>query len=818
MNYVPGLFLITFRRLAREKFYALICVLSLALGISGASIIGLNLHHELTFDQYHDNHEQIYRITTTMGSLLSGPVAGFEATEVLVRNNPQYLDYVRFQNADEKQFTFNNNQNTWDDTFLVDNSVFEYFTFDVKYGDFESAFTDPYSIAISDSFAQFYFGDRDPIGELISTERFEFRVTLVFEDLPKNVTHHYDALIPMAMLEVYDPDIRQNFTDMFIAMNGVSYLVVDESYDPDSIVAATDDLFENYFGDQFARFTGGLSRSAFSLNLQKISDIHFGPAMTLDVSGGQGAEVGNIVNVYLFAVVAVALLIIGTINYVNLATARASARTKEVAMKKILGASRSVLVKQFLAESLIFVAVAVWLGVSATSVALRLATIQAFTGGTGLESILLSPGSSAVFILAIITLAVVSGLYPAFYLTRQSTLDDLQARQDARSGGLVVRKALVLTQFTISLIIVACVFIMLRQSDFLTNSSMGFRKSNQMIVNLRGADVVQSREAIINELLQHPNIEQAVEMSRAFGRGISGISVSEVETESGESLTLRANSFDVGANFLEVMEVELVQGSMFRQGQNFDGQLPALVNETFVRTMEWEEPLGQTVNDRRIVGVVKDFHFLRLHEPIQPLLLNPYMDDYFDSLPERRKQSVSVDLVMSVSGNNEVELRTFIEDVVRRFSGQPVIEAVTLDSVWNELYAGDTQAVRLVGFFSALSIVISLLGLSGLAAYNTQLREKEIAIRKVLGASVSNLLALLSVDMAKILLVAIIPAVFGSYYLSAVWLERFAYRADFSLLPFVEAIGVIGGFAFVVLIAQTYRAAQANPVTKLKYE
>lgn len=815
---MKSFFVITLRRLMKEKFYAFVCVLSLALGIAGSLIVSLYLLHELTFDRYHENHEKIYRVDTHLGSLASLPFAGYETTAALVRDNSQYLDYVRFREADEKLFVFGDNENLWNETFLVDESVFANFTFDVLYGDINTAFDDPYSIAISDTFAQFYFGDRDPIGELISSEQFEFRVTLVYQDLPNNVSHKYDALIPMSMLEIYQPDFSSDYAEMFMAMVGASYLIVPDNYDPDSIELATQSFFEDYMAEGFSRATGGVDIGQYRLELQKLSEIHFGPDMSLDGNGGYGDSGGNIVNVYLFSAVALALLAIGVINYINLATARASIRAKEIAMKKILGATRETLIKHFLLESLIFVIVAVWLGISLCSLALELAYIKSFVGGSELGTIFASPFSVLIFVLAVIFLAIASGLYPAFYLTRQSAISSLKVEQRSHGMGFPVRQLLVFAQLTASIIIVACVLIMLRQSDFLTNSPMGFKKSNQLVVQLRGTDSIRAREALINELIQHPDILQAVEMSSAFGRGVSNLSILPVDTNSGERRNLRMYGFNVGETFLEAMEIQLLQGTMFRRQQDSNVEVPALVNESFVKEMEWDKPLGKKAGNALVVGVVKDFHYMPLHKSIQPLILTPYTDSQINSTSESRRNRARVDLVISIAGAVKTETRDYIEEVTRRFTSQPVVEIVLLDDVWDELYADDTRAISLVGFFSFLCIIISLLGLAGLAAYNTELRGKEVAVRKVLGASLSNLLVLFSLDTIKVFAIATIPAAFGTYYLSDSWLQGFAYKADFSPLPYLASLSIIGVVSMAVMLLYTCRAAQSNPAKKLKYE
>ncbi len=781
-------------------------------------IIGLYLHHELTYDRYHENHERIYRVETYFGTFISAPLTGYQITELLVRDYPQFLDHVRFMEADERQFSYGDNEQIWDETYLADVSAFEHFTFDVKYGDIDSVFNDPYSIAVSDSFAQYYFGDRDPIGEVVSTEQFEFRVTLVFEDLPSNTSFKYDALIPMAMLPVYRTNFANDFAVNFMAMSGASYLIVANDFDPATMDAISQDTFDSYLAEGFARATGGADVGLYRLALQNLTDIHFGPKFNIGGTGGFGESGGNIVNVYLFAAVAITLLIIGTINYINLATARASVRAKEVAMRKVLGAQKETLVRQFLLESFVFVAIAVGLGLFLGSLALELAYIESFVGNTALITPLTSFWGIAIFLLSMVALATTAGLYPAFYLTRQSALSNLRSEPQPQRKGLPIRQFLVLTQITVSLIIVACVLSMLRQSDFLQSSSMGFKKSNQLVVQLVGADAITAREALTNELLQHPDILGATEMSSVFGRGISNLAVFPVDTNEGGRRNQRMYGFNVGDEFLDVMEIELVDGIMFRQEQLLDGENPVVVNETFVDAMEWDQPLGKLIGRAQVIGVIKDFHFMPLHESIEPTYLAPYNDERFSGMSPRGRARQRVDLVISVTGNNSAETRSYIEETVRQFTNQFVVEAESLESLWERLYARDTRAIQLVGFFSILSIAISLLGLTGLAAYGAEQRRKEIAIRKVLGASLKNLLALLTRDVGKLLVISILPGILGAYYISTLWLERFAYRVEFSVVPYLFAVLVVGVFSISVSIAQTYRTAQANPAKRLKYE
>lgn len=800
--------IVTLRRLAKEKFYALLCVFSLALGLASAILISLYLLSELTFDRYHQNHDRIHRISTRFSDLEIA-ATGYETGPTLVRDNSQFLDYVRFREAFESSFSYGDNSNEWEDIYLADASVFDIFTVTAVRGDISTAFQEPYSIAISESFAEFYFSEQDPIGELLSTEKLELRVTLVFEDPPENVTQRYQALVPFELVEFYEPDYLDDFGGRFLFQSITTFLYVAEDFDPQSMAAASDYLFDTYMSTDFPIAMSDSGQ--FELELQRLSDIRFGKELMFDETSG------NVLNLYIFAATALALLVISCINYVNLATARASTRVKEVAMKKILGATSKNLLSQFLLESVLFISLAFAVAVLLAFTAMELGYVESFTGKSELSELLLTPGRLLLFVSFGMLIGLLSGIYPAITLSRQSMLAVFNSQPKNWRLGLPLRQLLVLLQMIVSIVIISCVFIMLRQSDFLLESPMGFSKDNQLVVRLRTADAIRSREALMTELTRHNEIVSVVEMGNVLGRGLS-IGVRQIENNQGEMESLTVNNFRVGEDFLESLEIELLQGTMFTNAQSEIEAFPVLVNETFVRQMEWEQPIGRLIGSNEVIGVVADFHYLPLHEPIAPVYVAPFNDLYLDRMTPNEQERASIDLVVNVSGNELADTRAFIQQTVRRFSNQSIIEARALSDVWADMYDDESQIISLVGIFGAVSIVISLLGLAGLAAYNSQQRAREIAIRKVLGASVTDVLALLSAGMVKIIAVAILPAAAGAYFSSNVWLESFAYRAEFSIVPYLSAILLVALFSISVLILQTYRTAQANPVAKLKYE
>lgn len=801
-------FIITCRRLAKEKFYALVCILSLALGFACSLLIALYLLSELSFDLYHQQHDQIYRLNTEFGGV-EVPSTGYEIGPALVRDNPQFLDYVRFRNSFESSFSYGDNTLDWEEVVLADPSAFSVFSFNPLLGDVASVFQDPYSIAISESFARFYFGDRDPIGEVLSTERLELRVTLVFEDLPENVSQRFDALLPFELVDIYQGEAVESFGDRFFIGSNTTYLLVPDGFDPSSIEAASDYLFETYMASQFSELVGG--EASFSLSVDNLRDLHF----RTELMFGEGS--GNIMNLYIFAAVAIVLLLISCINYVNLATARASVRMKEVAMRKISGATSRNLIIQFLGESIIFIGVAFGLGVLLSLLVIKLGYVESFTGKAELSSLLLAPERLMQLLLIGITVSVLSGVYPAYNLARQSMLTVLKPQQKSWRIGLPQRQLLVLLQMVASVIIVSCVFIMLQQASFLAQTPLGFKRDNLLLTQVRGVQAIRGREAIMTELERHSEILSVVEMGGALGRSLS-ISVMDVENNSGETISTTTNNFRAGVNFLDTLEVELLQGNMFRAAREDEGSDGVVVNEAFVKQMEWTQPIGKMIGDNRVVGVINDFHYMPLHEPIAPVYIAPYSDTFLDRLEARLLENVSIVFNISVTGNNTATTTEYIRQVVAQFSSQPVIEIQAMTEIWNDMYEDENQTIALVSIFASICIVISLAGLAGLAAYSTRQRSKEVAIRKVLGASVPGLIYLLSQNMFKVIAMAIIPAVITAYYLSNIWLQRFSYRVDFSGMPYLSAILLVVSISMLVLVLQTYRTTQANPVEKLKYE
>lgn len=792
---------IAVRKLLNERLYVSICIGSLAIGIASSLVIALYLYSELTYDRSHENHEQIYRLTTNVYSMtLNG--AGFETGPILKRDSPEILDFVRFRASPEGRFTVGESSRRWQ-VYLSDPSVFNIFTLHVIYGDKATALSDPYSIAISESFARYYFGNQNPLGQTVSTERFDFRVSLVYEDLPENVQFRHDALLPLEMLQVYSPEFPDSHSPRYL-VSVTTYLLVSDSFSSEIF----DDIHQRYFETYIEKdlpFTAG----GYTLFAQPLKDIYYSEPI-LD-----GDRTGNIATVYTLAALAVFLLLMACINYINLTTARASKRIREMGMRKVLGASRSQLIVQLLGESFVYCTVSLVAGILLAVCMLELSLLNDLIGKSELLVMLGRPLVILLIFVLWVTISLVAGLYPAIHLARTRVVLSLKpvAGKKQRPG---VRDVLVVFQLVISCSIIICVLIMQNQVRFVLDAPLGFESKDKLTVRLNGADMVEQVDVIRQQLLQLGSVRAVTAAEFAPGRGFA-MSITEVENNNGEITTNMTHPINVGPDFLSVMGVEVLEGRAFSPQSD---ETHVMVSEALVRQMDWEQPLGKDVGGGgEVIGVFRDFHYQSLHEPIGPLVLWPLKNvaNAFGNLSESARAQVQRELIIAVTGDMSAARRD-IANVVSGFTTGHPPEINTLEESWLSFYEDDIRAARLVSIFAGISVFISLLGLVGLTSYAAEQRSKELAIRKVLGASTSQTLLLLSRHALFALVLAIIPASLLSFYLVQLWLSRFTYTAGITATPFVVAFLLIAVMTIATVLLQSVRSATGNPVNKLRYE
>jgi len=808
--------LIALRKLSREKLYVSINIFSLALGIASFLVLALYLRSELTYDKHHVNHERIYRLTTHFGTA-DGRMDRFAVSQIgfgplLVGDYPQIGKQVRFRRSQQSILEHQNIKRKWDDVYLADPTVFEIFTHKILYGDVKTAFDSPYSIAVSETFAKHYFGDENPIGKTITGANISFAVRLVFADPPENSHLKYSALFPMSLMEVFDPNFSKSYQNTLFNVGNFTYFMTPAGFDPKELPTLTKRFVEQ-------RMTEGLTRfkATFAAEYQPLAQVHFGEKLEGDLPAG------NIFYVYGFAAVALFILLVACINYMNLATARAAKRAKEVGMRKVLGATQPQLVGQFLGESMTFTIIALIVGLALVEIALTLTPLGSLMGKEHLLAARTEPTVFAGVALLAVIVGLLSGLYPAFYLASISPLAALTEVKRSWKTGFSMRQVLVVLQISISIGVIACTLLMTNQMRYVHEKPLGFDKENRLIVSLRGYDVIKNLKTIKDQLRAQPGVVNVVTINQVPGVGHL-VNLIPTESELGVMEPISMDRIMVGLNFIEALNVKVVQGRGFSEEISTDVREARLVNESFVKKMGWTNPIGKRFGGgagggmtARVIGVVEDFHYASLHNTVGPLMIQPMMEE-FGNVPENQKPLLSASIIVVLSGDNLRAAMDGVQSLIAKFDPKFEFEPVFLEDRLNELYESETNLMKLTGLFAGICIFISIMGLFALAAFTTEQRTKEIGIRMVLGASDSQIVTMLTRHLLPLVLIAAIPASVLSYYAIDNWLQRFAYRTDISWLTFVVSTLVVALVALATVVLQSRKTTQADPIKALRYE
>jgi len=802
------------RTLQREKLYAAINIAGLALGIACCLILGLYLRSELTYDRHYPNHERIYRIVnefTTNGTTDTFAVTSHVLGPMLMADYPQIKAITRFQdNANNSSVAIHHGNDVyfWDRSYFADDNVFDFFKQRIIFGD-PHALVDPSSCAVSQTFARKYFGNANPVGEIISTDAgIPIKIGAVFEDAPPNTHLKYDLLISDNVSFLRDPDNTTLRRQMLWGINSFTYILTSADFDPKSWSRINDEFYNRYMAE-----TGKQTHSHWRSWLQPLTSIHLQNEVNYDLPNGN--------RIYLYGCTAVALfiLLVACINYMNLATARATRRARSVGIRKILGASRGTLALQFLGEAVLFALIALVIGVVIVEVVLRFTSINSLMGEQVSLDLLKEP-TLLLWLLGLgVLMGLISGSYPALYLSSWAPLSALTGTYTARKGNLRLREALVLLQFTISAAVIASTLLMAAQMHYVANKQLGFEKENRLVVTLRGVGTIEKISTIRSELAKNAHILGVSEAQVMMGQQ-TPVNLAQMDNNAGVLAPTQITHMPIGEDFVKVMGLKILQGRDFSKRLLTDVGTNWLVNESMVRKMGWTEPLGKRIQlgqiSGRVVGVVADFNFKSLHSPIEAFAMWPLNDD-FSQLQEVMRPFQQRLLVLNVSGSEVGQTLGFVEHVMAQADPKHPFEFSFLDDSLDKLYKSEHQLMRLIGIFAAVCIFIACLGLFGLAAFTTEQRTREIGMRKVLGASTWQIIVLLA---RRILLLVVIAAVLASviaYFGIDEWLADFAYRARINPLIFVLSAAVAAAVAFITVALQSYRTASANPVNALRH-
>ena len=802
---------VTIRNLYREKMYAIINIFGLSLAIACCLILGLYLKSELTYDRHNTKYKQIFRVVNEYnvnGKIDNSAITSMYLGPMLKEQYPEVQAYVRFMTIPQAELIRHGDDAFyWENHYMVDDNIFEVFTHKIIYGDPKTALVDPYSVAVSESFAKKYFGNANPIGEIVNTINETLKITLVFADLPENSHMKYDILrsYNLKILQTSDNvSIRRQVLWTMMMMKNYTYVLMPEGYDVQKFKDISDSFYERNMAEM-----GTMLKSTWRSWLQPLADIH----LKSDV--GSDLPTANKFYLYGFAATALFILLVACINYMNLATARAARRAKEVGMRKILGAGRIGLMLQFLGESLFFSLLALFLGIILVELALELTPINALLGKPLALNLSHEPGLLGVMLVFSLVVGLMSGIYPALYLSSMLPLSALVSSNRAGKGSIRIRELLVLIQFIISVCVIACALLMTLQMRYVSNKSLGFNKENRVIITLRGTDLIAKMPTIEKELSNNSRILGISSSTVKIGQPPE-IELASVSKNDGAMEETSLKSMEVGDNFLEVMGMKLLEGRDFSKKFLTDVGNVFVVNEAMVKKMVWKEPLGKSIvvggATGQVIGVVSNFHFASLHSTVEPLALHRFGDVMTEDPYTQRF------VVLNISGEEIPQTIKFLQEKFAEFDPKHPLQFEFLDETLNRLYLSEQRLMKLIMIFAGICILISCMGLFGLAAFTTEQRTKEIGVRKVMGATTWQIIIMLSRRILLLVLGGAVIASLVAYYAMDEWLSGFAYRTGIDPWVFLLSAVVAAAVAFITVALQSYKTANANPVEALRYE
>jgi len=678
--------------------------------------------------------------------------------------------------------------------------------FDIEFvkGNPETALKELNSIVITESFAERYFADKDPVeGTLLNEQNNrEMTVTGVIRDLPFNTHFRYEFLVSMPTL--YDEMEQRGASDWMESRGWAhfyTYVLMNENADLDLVDEKMLTFTENFYASWFDDKTEIHEHN--KLHLQPLTDIHLKSHLEQEMSANS-----NIVYVYVFAFIVVLVLLLAGVNFVNLSTARAFNRMREVGVRKVVGADRKNLIQQFLTESLILAFISAIIALLLVELAMPF-----FNSITGLELSLLNIitiENVLIILLLVLTSGILSGFYPALFMSRFNVISSLRGQRDPKSSVTSIRNILVVFQFIISVFMIFSTIIIFQQMNFFQKKNLGFDTEQVIALEMYGElrrAVASNREGFKSELLGHNSISAVAMSSNLPGERFS---VENIEHESiPEDVELPPIRYlRVDKDFIETLDIEIVEGKSF---SDWSSENPAFIlNEKALKSIQLKEPIGKKATNFReteaeIVGIAKDFNFASLHNTIEPLVLE------FNPLWCSK-------ILVKINGGSVPQVIDFMKTKVEELAPGSIFQYTFLDDKLNSLYANEQRLNKIFETFAVLAIIISCLGLFGLSAYYAELRTKEIGVRKVMGASISNIIGLLSTRFIIWVMIANAIALPVTWFAMTKWLQNFAYKISISPMIFLLSFVVSVLIAFVTVSFRTLKAAVANPVNALKYE
>ncbi|MFC1725491.1 ABC transporter permease [candidate division KSB1 bacterium] len=788
---------ISLRNIKKNKLFTLINLSGLAIGIASVVVIALFIRDELSFDNFHDYGERIYRLeknvtlpgrTMEQHAITSGKIAG-----AMVADFPEVDNAVKIFEWRRQLLVKDDKKYYIENVLTADENFFEIFSFKLLEGDPKTALKEPYCLVISEEYSRKFFPDENPMGKTLNIQGNIYMITGIVEDPPKN------SHIQYSMIGSWSTILDQDWLNNWRTQCMYTYLLLDDNNNADVLQKKFPGFMKQYMSNRI---------NVYSPYLKPLSKIHLHSSQTMyDLNWKKG----NINNIYIFPIIALFILLIGCINFMNLSTARSAKRAKEVGMRKVAGAYRSSLVKQFLSESIILAFIAMM-----TAVIISKLILPAFNNFSGKElSLGFENALPVLLLLFVVTLFVglISGSYPAFFLSSFQPSSVFKGNLKTDLKNKILRKGLVIFQFIISIVLISGTLIVYKQLNYINKKDLGFNKDHVVILNNNLRRLVDKYESFRSKLISYPEITDVTGSRHIMGEDYNTYTVLPEGTTEDENWIVACIPIDY--NFIPFMDMELIKGRNFSKEHGSDLTTSIIINETMAKKLGWEIPLNKRIDitrdrpdvfyESRVIGVVKDFHIKSLHHKFEPVI--------FLIHPEWM-QRISI----RISPQNIRGTLGQIETLWKEFDPDNPFEYSFLDENFDKFYKSETNLGKIFSYFTILTIFIACMGLFGLVSFTAEQKTKEIGIRKVLGASVSGLMVLLSGEFIKLIILANIIALPIGYYFVNRWLQNFAYKTHLGIMPFVLA-GLSAIFvALLTVTYQTVKAAYKNPVDSLKDE
>ncbi len=794
-NYVTT----TLRYIKKEPGYTLLNILGLTVGITACLLIFLFVRYETSYDVYHERGERIFRISSDIrepDNAFRWAVTQFPVGKTVKTDFAEVEEYVRFFPNGISNVEIGDKNFVEEDFYFVDSTVFDIFTFDLVTGEANEALKAPNSIVLSQSMAEKFFGTENPMGQQLKIDNEDtYKVTGVYKDMP-NRSH----LIATALMSASNHPQYANTN--WGGFNIYTYVLLHSADQAVAFEEKLEGIIEKHVNPIFEALN-----IKIHYELINLYDIHLHSNFEAEPE-----PTGNISYIYIFSAIGLFMLIIASINFINLSTARSSQRALEVGIRKVLGSYRWQLIAQFLVESVVVTLLALMI-----SIGLIWLLIPVFNSmlDLQLDTSMLRSGPFILALLSIVFLVgILGGSYPAFFLSGFKPIAVLKGKYAKGSAKNPLRKLLVVVQFAVSLFLLIGTGIIYEQLNYVKTQDLGFDKEQVLAIPFTFQEQREKWPVLRSSFLNHPEITSVGSASTAPGDGYPK-NVMNIELNDGSFDDRGVDFYGADFDYVETIGLDIVQGRSFSREFSTDSTLAVLANEAMVRRMGWEEPIGKrikfysgeaqdTIPFMKVVGVIKDYHHRSLYNPIDPIIVLPRFNN-------------RLGLVKMETSQLSETLASLEQDWQSLFPTTP-FEYYFIDEEFQSQYEEDEKRGMIFMIFSGLAILIAILGLLGLASYVTVLRTKEISVRKILGAETRDILGLMTREYLWLVLFATIPAFVLAWYLMRQWLESFTYHTSINFLIFIAAFVGISLITFLTTGFFAVRAAQLNPADTLKDE